>query len=108
MMAAFNVTQLPNWGYNETDFSDPEDPRYSARPYNKADFSARSGPFTEESIVEAIKNLAMDQPYSQLEEVEERLEQFYKANPQKRQEKCEDDESTVREGPIPRYRRFVV
>lgn len=104
MMAAFNVTQLPNWGYNETDFSDPEDTRYAAKPYNRADFTNRSGSFTEQSIQETIKDLALDQPYSQLEEIEEGLDKHWANNPQKRDAKC----NSAQEGPIPRYRRLVV
>ncbi|PVI06720.1 Cupredoxin [Periconia macrospinosa] len=104
MMAAFNVTELANWGYNETDFSDPEDPRYAAKPYNKADFTGRSGPFTNEAIEKTIADLALEQPYSQLQEVEKALEEAWATNPQKRDENCDSTQA----GPVPRYRRFMV
>ncbi|KAF2019904.1 hypothetical protein BU24DRAFT_365645 [Aaosphaeria arxii CBS 175.79] len=103
MMAAFNVTALQGFGYNETtDFADPMDARWRARPYNKADFTSRSGIFTEQAIKGAVETLARQQPYSELEEVEQALDDFYN-NPAPKKREVE-----VAAGPVPRYRRFVV
>ncbi|EUC30577.1 hypothetical protein COCCADRAFT_103567 [Bipolaris zeicola 26-R-13] len=104
MMAAFDVTKLQNFGYNETtDFHDPEDARWSARPFNVADLNGRSGLFSEASIKARVDELALEQPYSELDKVTASLEEYYKKN-QKRQEECKDRPA----GPIPRYRRFQV
>lgn len=105
MMAAFNVTQLQGFGYNETtDFSDPEDPRWSARPFVQSDFTGRSGPFTAQTIADRVQQLAREQPYSELTQVENALDQAWaNGGPQKRSiEECK------KSSPIPRYRRFIV
>lgn len=81
MMAAFNVTQLQNFGYNETtDFGDPMDARWRARPYSKADFIARSGIFTDDAVVNKVQTLARQQPYAELLQVDEALKQYWVAN----------------------------
>jgi bilirubin oxidase len=104
MMAAFDVTKLSNFGYNETtDFHDPEDARWAARPYEASDLTARSGIFSEASIREKVNTLALEQPYSELDEVTAALDSYYKTNA-KREASCADESS----GPIPRYRRFQV
>ncbi|KAF1953920.1 phenol oxidase A [Byssothecium circinans] len=105
MMAAFNVTQLQELGYNETtDFSDPEDPRWSARPFTQTDLNARSGPFTVQSINDRIQEIARQQPYSELAQVEAALASAWAdGTAQKR-----DIEEYNKAGPIPHYRRFVV
>lgn len=102
MMAAFNVTNLPNLGYNETtDFGDPMDPRWRARPYSRADFLARTGGFTDASITQAVQTLALQQPYSEVEQVEQALDEYWATHNQKKR-----DSPTA--GPVPRYRRFKV
>ena len=111
MMAAFNVTALQNFGYNETtDFTDPMDARWRARPYNRADFKARTGIFTDEAITEAIQTLAREQPYSELDQVDKSLKDYWTANggnnpnsPIRR-----DNADGKATGPIPRYRKFTV
>jgi bilirubin oxidase len=104
MMAAFDVTKLDNFGYNETtDFHDPEDIRWSARPFDSAEFSAKTGIFSEESIREKVNTLALEQPYSELKEVTAALDTYYKTNA-KREADCVGEAA----GPIPRYRRFQV
>jgi bilirubin oxidase len=104
MMAAFDVTKLSNFGYNETtDFHDPEDVRWAARTYESSDLTARSGIFSEASIREKVNNLALEQPYSELDEVTAALDSYSKTNA-KREANCADEGS----GPIPRYRRFQV
>ncbi|KAF2006623.1 Cupredoxin [Amniculicola lignicola CBS 123094] len=100
MMAAFNVTKLENFGYQEeTDFGDPMDERWRAKPYLTQDFEDRTGPFTDLTIEEAVGTLAEQQPYSELGEVEDALEAYYTGAKKGKRE--------VR-GPISRVRRFVV
>ncbi|KAK8045866.1 hypothetical protein PG996_013930 [Apiospora saccharicola] len=68
MMAAFNVTALRDLGYDETtDFSDPMDPRWRARPFDRSDFRDRNGIFGEEAIREKVGGLARQRPYSDLD-----------------------------------------
>jgi len=99
MMAAFNVTTLETFGYDEvTDYTDPMDQRWRAVPYVRADFVARSGPFTADAITQKVQALAREQPYSELEQVEAALAAQVLPPNAKR-------ETT---GPIPRYRRFVI
>ncbi|KAI9172636.1 Cupredoxin [Paramyrothecium foliicola] len=75
MMAVFNVTALTNMGYDETtDFSDPMDPRWRAVPFNRADFTARTGPFADSAITDKVQQLAQEEPYSQLDEALEALD----------------------------------
>lgn len=78
MMAAFNVTQLENFGYDEaTDFSDPEDPRWAARPFTQSDFQNRAGPFTQQAISNRVTEIALQKPYSELPQVEAALEEAW-------------------------------
>ncbi|RYP72786.1 hypothetical protein DL771_003970 [Monosporascus sp. 5C6A] len=111
MMAAFNVTALENFGYNETtDFSDPMDPRWRARPYNRVDFLARTGVFSDASITERVQELALQQPYSELDEVEQALDEFWEKNGDGNPNSPRDTaaRSITLGGHIPRYRRFVL
>ncbi|PVH94959.1 hypothetical protein DM02DRAFT_618201 [Periconia macrospinosa] len=107
MMAAFNVTQLQNLGYNETtDFSDPLDPRWTARPFSQADFAAREGPFAAQAIGERVQQVAREQPYSELPQVEQALEQAWaNGTPQKRHVEKYKSNGMVHGA---RHRRFVV
>jgi len=99
MMAAFNVTQLENFGYDETtDFSDPMDARWRARPYTQSDFTARTGPFTDQAITSRVTEIARQQPYSELAQVEQAL-----GPPSKR-----SVDASEAAGPVPRFRRFVL
>ncbi|KAI1311397.1 Cupredoxin [Xylaria venustula] len=114
MMAAFNVTQLKNFGYNETtDYSDPQDPRWSAQPYILADFLAGEGIFTPEAVQAKVELLALQQPYSELDEVEAALDAFWEGkdigDPAAALEKRSPVAGPCTESsPIPRYRRFTV
>ncbi|GAP83355.2 putative bilirubin oxidase [Rosellinia necatrix] len=111
MMAAFNVTMLQGFGYDETtDFSDPEDDRWDAEPYVLADFRAGAGIFTSAAVKAKVELLARQQPYSELDAVTAALDDFWEgkdigdpnaALPRR-------DATTPAPGPIPRYRRFVV
>ncbi len=114
MMAAFNVTMLQNFGYNETtDFSDPEDDRWDAEPYVLADFLAGAGIFTPEAVQAKIELLALEQPYSELDAVEAALDEFWEGkdigDPNAALTKREAVAGPCpKTGPIPRYRRFTV
>ncbi|KAH8886059.1 Cupredoxin [Thozetella sp. PMI_491] len=97
MMAAFNVTQLDNLGYNETtDYGDPMDQRWRARPYALSDFQARTGIFSDAAIAAKVQELALEQPYSELTQVEEALDRVAAGA------------AATQAGPIPRYRRFQI
>jgi bilirubin oxidase len=108
MMATFNVTQLQELGYDEeTDFSDPEDPRKSAVAFVQPEWTGRSGPFTQQAIDARIREIALQPPYSEQAQVEAALAAAWAdGSAQKRStdEGCKDQVS----GPISRVRRFVV
>ena len=110
MMAAFNVTKLQNFGYNETtDFGDPEDPRWAARPYVHTDFENRSGPFSTQAISERVQEIALQQPYSELAQVEEALDEAWaNGNTPTLRKRREDECDRKLTGPVPRYRRFTL
>lgn len=110
-MAAFNVTALDGLGYDEaTDFSDPMDARWRAQPYSHEDLAVRAGIFDDGAIVTKVQDMARQQPYSELDQVEGALNNYWASNgagnansPVKRR----GDESLA-VGPIPRYRRFQI
>ncbi|KAH7357472.1 Cupredoxin [Pyrenochaeta sp. MPI-SDFR-AT-0127] len=109
MMAAFNVTQLQELGYNEqTDFSDPEDPRWAARPFTQAAFTGRTGPFTSQAIQSRVTELALQQPYSEQAAVEAALAAAWADGTAQKKRSVEKSHDLHASGPIPRYRRFVV
>ncbi|KAF2683393.1 Cupredoxin [Lentithecium fluviatile CBS 122367] len=104
MMAAFNVTQLQDWGYEEvTDFGNPDDPRWSAKPFVQSDFENRSGPFTQQAITGRVEEIAREQPYSELAQVEEALQEAWADGSAEKR-----GVSSKAAGPIPRYRRFRI
>ncbi|KAK4641301.1 hypothetical protein QC761_611170 [Podospora bellae-mahoneyi] len=70
MMAAFNVTALTDLGYNETAFRDPMDARWRAEPVTAAKF-------TTAAITEKIQFMAGLQPYNNVEEVLEVLDEYW-------------------------------
>ncbi|KKY29688.1 putative bilirubin oxidase [Diaporthe ampelina] len=79
MMAAFNVTALTNWGYNETTtYLDPMEPRWRAKPFGAGDFQARTGQFSDEAIAAAVLELAEEDPYSHVADVNEALDNYWK------------------------------
>lgn len=109
MMAAFNVTQLQELGYTEqTDFSDPEDPRWAARPFTQAAFTGRTGPFTSQAIQSRVTELALQQPYSEQAAVEAALTAAWADGSAQKKRNVEANRDHKSKGPIPRYRRFVV
>ncbi|CAP65628.1 uncharacterized protein PODANS_6_11170 [Podospora anserina S mat+] len=70
MMAAFNVTALTDLGYNETAFRDPMEARWRAEPVTAAKF-------TTAAITEKIQFMAGLQPYNNVEEVLEVLDEYW-------------------------------
>lgn len=107
MMAAFNVTQLRDLGYTETtNFADPVDPRWSARSFVQADWTAKSGPFTAGSVSTRIQEIARQQPYSEQPQVEAALAAAWADGTAQKREAHEEME-TKAFGPISRIRRFV-
>ncbi|KAK0671729.1 Cupredoxin [Cercophora samala] len=70
MMAAFNVTALTDLGYNETSFRDPMEARWRAEPVTAAKF-------TTAAITEKIQFMAGLQPYNNVEEVLEVLDEYW-------------------------------
>ncbi|KAI0401029.1 Cupredoxin [Xylaria palmicola] len=117
MMAAFNVTMLQNFGYNETtDFSDPEDARWDAEPFVLADFRAGTGIFAPAAVKAKIEALAREQPYSELDAVDAALDAFWEGkdigDPNAALKKKKKREAVAgpcpSSSPTPRYRRFVV
>lgn len=69
-MAAFNVTKLLDLGYNETDFSDPMESRWRAEAVTPAKF-------TPAAITEKIEFMASLQPYNNVDEVYEVLDDYW-------------------------------
>lgn len=110
MMAAFNVTALTNWGYNDTTlFLDPMEEKFRAKPFGAGDFQARTGLFTDEAIQAAVTALAEDDPYSHVADVNEALDNYWKE--QKAGAAADAGTAVRRElgedaGPIIRRRRF--
>jgi FtsP/CotA-like multicopper oxidase with cupredoxin domain len=70
MMAAFNVTALLDLGYNETAFRDPMEARWRAEPVAAAKF-------TPSAITEKVQFMASLEPYSNVEEVYDVLEEYW-------------------------------
>ncbi|KAF6808186.1 Bilirubin oxidase 2 [Colletotrichum sojae] len=72
MMAAFNVTALKDFGYNETSFADPMERRWRAVPVNPADY-------TRAAVTQKIQFMASLQPYNNVDEVLRRLDAYWAA-----------------------------
>lgn len=108
MMAAFNVTQLTELGYDETtDFSDPEDARWSARPFVESDWTSKNGPFTSANVKSRIQEIAVQQPYSEQPQVEAALAAAW-ADGSAQKRGIEKRSAGVMTGPISRVRRAVL
>ncbi|KAK6212285.1 hypothetical protein LQW54_005416 [Pestalotiopsis sp. IQ-011] len=73
MMDAFNVTQITDLGYNETEFNDPMEARWRAKDYDSADF-------TPDAITATVQYMASLKPYSDWQEVEEKLKEYWAAH----------------------------
>jgi bilirubin oxidase len=77
MMAAFNVTKLLDLGYNET-FRDHMESRWRAEPVTAAKF-------TPAAITEKVQFMASLQPYNNVAEVLDVLDDYW-ATHKKREE----------------------
>lgn len=81
MLAAFNVTALPDLNYPETThFIDPMEPRYRAAPFNKGDFQGANfgtGNFTESEIKRKIQWFADLKAYEDVDGVESALKNYW-------------------------------
>lgn len=111
MMAAFNVTSLDDFGYNNDKFLDPMDPRWRAKPYRLADLRGRSGPFTDQAIEEVVQVLVDTNPYGDPDEIEKALEEYWASKGKTGARDLglkEEKLAPGAVGPVPRYRRFVV
>lgn len=108
MMAAFNVTQLQELGYTEeTNFSDPEDPRWSARPFVQSDWTSKTGPFTQQAVTTRVQEIALQQPYSEQAQVEAALAAAW-ADGSAQKRDLEQHEDSQASGPISRVRRSLM
>lgn len=132
MMAAFNVTALPDFGYPETTkYIDPMEARWRAKDFTADELSGRSGVFSDASIQEAVEYSALANPYADVANITEALNQYYTSASNKlvkarkhsddSDDDSEDDDSNddlfdddddvqhgndTLGGRIPRYRRF--
>lgn len=69
-MAAFDVTALPDLGYTETSFHDPMEARWRAEAVTAAKF-------TPTAITAKIQFMANLEPYNNVDEVFEVLEDYW-------------------------------
>lgn len=97
MMAAFNVTALPDFGYPETTkYVDPMEARWRAKSFTTEELTGRTGVFSEASIQETVEASALAEPYSDVDGVFAALDEYWGVtSPVKRDSK----------GPISRVRR---
>lgn len=110
MMAAFNVTALTDWGYNDTTtFLDPMESEFRAKAFGAGDFQARTGLFSDEAIAAAVKTLAEEDPYSHVADVNDALDNYWKgqaASTAGGAQTSVRSETGKDARPITRYRRF--
>jgi bilirubin oxidase len=78
MMAAFNVTALPDLGYDEkTSFIDPMEPRYRPKSFADSDFTGRSNDFSDAAIQAKVAFFNGLDAYSNVAAVESRLSAYW-------------------------------
>lgn len=78
MLAAFNVTALSDFGYNETTrFIDPMEERYRATGFSDTDYSGRTGPFSQDKITEKLNFFIGLDAYNKVNDVEKALEAYW-------------------------------
>lgn len=110
-MAAFNVTALANFGYNETTrYMDPMEERWRAKKFADDELASRTGPFSEEAIRAMVDEYTIANPYSEVDQVEKALDDYWMVTQSKRADADSEASSPRNEpmGPVPRYRRMVV
>jgi len=95
MMAAFNVTQLEGFGYNQDIFLDPMEQEWRPRPFSSEDYQDRTGPFSDAAITARVEAMASADPYSKVELVEDALDEYW----------AQHSKVKRQGGPIPRYQR---
>jgi bilirubin oxidase len=79
MMAALNVTALKDLGYDEkTSFIDPMDTKYRAKSFKPEDLTNRGGDFDYDAIEKKCKDFQDMDAYKKVNEVEEKLEEYWK------------------------------
>lgn len=79
MMAALNVTALKDLGYDEkTSFIDPMDTKYRAKSFAPSDLTDRKGDFDYDAIEKKCKDFQDMDAYKKVNEVEEKLEEYWK------------------------------
>lgn len=81
MMAAFNVTSLPDFAFDKNSsnarFLDPMDPLWRARPYQVADLRGGTGPFSPAAIEQRVQFMASFNPYPDVAAVNAALAQYH-------------------------------
>ena len=71
MMAAFNITELSNWGYPETTrFIDPMESTYRSKDIDDRDFE-------EEHIQEKLRDFYLMDAYKDADKIEEALVSYW-------------------------------
>jgi bilirubin oxidase len=73
MMAAFNVTALADFGYPETAFRDPMESRWRAE-------AVAPSKLTPAAITEKVQFMASLQPYNNVEDVLDALDDYWAAH----------------------------
>ncbi|KAH7309692.1 polyphenol oxidase [Stachybotrys elegans] len=63
MMAAFNTTVLPDYGYNATIFTNPMEEMWQAVPFEITEFDGQSGAFSDSAIISRLHAMAEYLPY---------------------------------------------
>lgn len=86
-MAAFDVTALPDLGYSETSFHDPMETRWRAEAVTAAKF-------TPTAITEKVQFMASLEPYNNVEEVFDVLEDYWDTHSKR------DEDSVARRGTL--------
>jgi bilirubin oxidase len=67
MMAAFNVTVLPDYGYNAADLVDPMESKWRAKSFVASQLAGRTGDFSTSAITASVQLMASYDPYGHLE-----------------------------------------
>ncbi|KAH7074627.1 Cupredoxin [Paraphoma chrysanthemicola] len=103
----FHCHNLIHEDHDMTDFSDPEDARWAAKPFVQADWVAKSGPFTQQAVNTKVRELALQQPYSEQAQVEAALNAAW-ADGSAQKRSMVQDKVDQASGVISRVRRFIV
>jgi bilirubin oxidase len=78
MMAAFNVTALPDLGYDEkASFIDPMEPRYRPKSFADSDFTGRRNDFSDAAIQAKVGFFNDLDAYRNVAAVESRLSAYW-------------------------------